>query len=328
MDGLKKYSFHSVFSGYFTQFIEEKRALGYKYRSGVENMLMFDRFLVNNGVIDLKITKPIIDQWIAKKPNEKEITQKRRIHLAHMLGSYLRKHQLDVYLPDPKLMLFKRNTFIPRIFTRDEVNSIIKAIDSMHVKYHSPNRQVVMSSIFRILYSCGLRCGECVRLKLSDVNLDIGILTIRESKFKKDRLVPFSKSLLERLRVYVSKYRFDASGSDYLFPSPRNYGNHYGNIAVYSAFRSALQICRISHGGRGKGPRLHDLRHTFAVHKLLEWYRAGEDLSCLFPVLSTYMGHTSIYSTQHYIHMVAEMYPDLTDNLEKEYNVLIPKGQL
>ena len=94
---------------------------------------------------------------------------------------------------------------------------------------------------------------------------------------------------------------------------------------MYWMFRELLMRCRIAHGGRGQGPRIHDLRHTFAVHTLLRWYREGADLDARLPVLATYLGHVSIEGTQQYLHLTAELFPQIVVRANKAFGDVIPR---
>jgi integrase len=91
-------------------------------------------------------------------------------------------------------------------------------------------------------------------------------------------------------------------------------------------FRWMLRAAKIPHGGRGHGPRIHDLRHTFAVRRLEAWYREGVDVGTKLPVLSTYLGHESIAGTQRYLQLTVSLHPDLSSALEQRYGALIPQG--
>jgi len=177
-----------------------------------------------------------------------------------------------------------------------------------------------MPEIFRLLYCCGMRVGEVLQLKVEDVDLGSGVLSVREGKFHKDRLVPMAPSVTMRLRRYASVLGNSAA---FFFPAPD--GGHYSKVTVYQVFRQLLRVCHIPHGGRGRGPRLHDLRHSHAVHKLESWYRQGADLGVKLPLLSTYMGHTSLVGTQRYLHLTPEIFPDIITRLDQFTGHVIPR---
>jgi integrase len=141
-----------------------------------------------------------------------------------------------------------------------------------------------------------LRLGEVLRLRVADVDLDRGVLTVRKTKFGKDRLVPPALPLVQRLQKYAARL-----------------------------YRRLLLHCGIAHAGRGKGPRVHDLRHAFAAHALLRWCREGADLNAKLPVLATYMGHQSLSGTQRYLHLIAELFPEITLRANAAFGDVIPQ---
>jgi integrase len=161
-----------------------------------------------------------------------------------------------------------------------------------------------------------------LRLRVRDVDLDRGVLTVRQGKFRKDRLVPPALSLVSRLRKYADGFG-DRPPDAIFFPGPS--GGPFSLRTVYSLFRKLLLQCRIPHGGRGKGPRVHDLRHGFAVHRLLRWYREGADLDAKLPLLATYLGHQHLSGTQRYLHLTAELFPDIVARVDAAFGDVIPR---
>jgi len=165
--------------------------------------------------------------------------------------------------------------------------------------------------------------NETVTLKTEDVDLKSAIITIRRSKFNKDRLVPISTELANILRVY--KVAACILETDiFFFPSDK--GGGYGHSAIYNLFRKALWGAAISHGGKGKGPRVQDFRHSFAVHCLKKWISAGKDISAALPYLSAYLGHTSFAGTQYYLRLTADVFPSITSLMDKNYGNIYPDG--
>jgi len=179
-----------------------------------------------------------------------------------------------------------------------------------------------MPLLFRLLYGCGLRISEALNLRVEDIDLHDGILTVIDGKFNKDRLVPLGEENSHRCCEYMKTVHLFSDKSAYLFPSPNEQRITHGN--AYKNFRRFLWQARISHGGWGKGPRLHDIRHTFAVHCLRQWVIQGKDLAAYLPVLKTYLGHGSFRDTSHYLRLTAEMYPDITAKVEQAFGYIIP----
>ncbi|MFM0558164.1 tyrosine-type recombinase/integrase [Paraburkholderia sediminicola] len=134
--------------------------------------------------------------------------------------------------------------------------------------------------------------------------------------------MPPALPLVQRLRTYAALMG-DRPPDRYFFPSP--FGGPWSREAVYEMYRELLMRCEIAHGGRGKGPRVHDLRHAFATHALLRWCREGADLDAKLPVLATYMGHRSLAGTQRYLHLIAELFPEITMRTNAAFGDVIPR---
>ena len=179
-------------------------------------------------------------------------------------------------------------------------------------------------ALFRTLYGCGLRANEALKLKTEDVDLDIGSVLIRTAKGGKDRMVIMSDSLLSFCKAYRSRDEVKQFESDYFFPS-RDHG-YYDSSSVYADFRKYLKLSGIHHRGRGNGPRLHDFRHTFAVHVLNNWAKQGKDLYVCLPILQSYLGHATITATEKYLQLVPEAYAQVTDSYGKKFGHIFPEA--
>jgi integrase len=230
---------------------------------------------------------------------------------------------LSAHIPDSRGTPAIRLDFTPYIFTREQVRRLFEQADRLPIKSRSSERHLIMPELFRVLYGCGLRIGEALRLRVKDVDLDRGVLTIREGKFGKDRLVPLAPALTERLRRYVRVLKLTEPETVF-FPTPRK--TPYKLRTVYPLFRRFLHASGIPHRGRGKGPRLHDLRHTFAVHCLERWYRQGEDLNARLPLLVAYLGHKNLSGTQRYLRLTPTVFPDIVARLDQLFQSVLVGG--
>jgi integrase len=211
--------------------------------------------------------------------------------------------------------------YVPHIYTDAELAALFGHTDRCHYNSQVPFRHLVMPVLFRTIYACGLRASEARLLGFDDVDLDAGVLTIRNGKGGKDRQVPVSAGLGDRLAGYHARVA-GRTGGDWFFPGTAGRPLTIGNID--KNFRRFLWQARIPHGGRGHGPRVHDLRHSMAVNNLRLWFARGENVAALLPVLSTYMGHTSISDTDYYLRLTAESYPHITGCLQRAYGDVVP----
>ena len=267
------------------------------------------------------MSKDLVQIWAQKHPNEAQATFLSRVGIIRQLAMYMDRIGVRAYV-FPKNILRKGSEYVPYIFSNEELAAFFKQADACHYHSEVPYRHVIMPLLFRILYGCGLRLSEALNLKVRDVDLHTGVLTIIDGKFNKDRLVPLSSGLLDRCNAYVAQIHLFSDPNAYFFPSPNGKAITKGN--VYKNFRKFLWKARISHGGWGKGPRVHDFRHSQAVGCLRRWVLEGKDLAAYLPVLKTYLGHYSISDTSKYLRLTAELYPDITAKVEQAFGHVIP----
>ena len=233
------------------------------------------------------------------------------------------------YKIPPKSLPKENRNFRAYIFTDDEIERMLTAADHVPFTEQNPARKYQIPVMFRILFNCGLRTSELLKLRMCDVNLKGNVFTILDTKFHKNRLVPFSDTVAESLTQYLEMSPPKSTDS-LLFPSlnPRSNGGRYGNSWLQAQFRQLLRTAGIPYNGSGKGPRPHDIRHTFAVHCLNNWVLSGEDLTAALPVLSRYLGHNGLTGTQKYLQLTAQMYPDIVAKLEVQFGGLIPQMEV
>jgi integrase/recombinase XerD len=217
-----------------------------------------------------------------------------------------RGHMTKVPLPTelPKCP----SSFVPYIYSRDEIRRLLKATSS-YQRFPSRLEPPTLRAILLLLYGAGLRRGEALRLSVADVDLVNSLLTIRDTKFCKSRLVPLSPDLTKVLSDYA-RWRSDthpsANAGNSFFVGRHGAKIHRWTLqAAFERLREYSGVRRTD-GGRYQ-PRLHDLRHAFAVHRLTDWYRQGADVQRLVYHLSIYLGHSRLAHTQVYLTMTPEL---------------------
>lgn len=314
------------FIGPFAEHIENhvklKRAVGYKYRSQAEHLLLFSKYTAKKHPNSKTLTKEIVLEWCSKKNYETSANQRSRVSVIRQLSVYMNNLGMDAYIL-PKGYCPKGKQYVPYIYTEDELRNFFHETDNCHYVSECPQRHLIMPVFFRMIYSCGLRSSEARLLKLEDVDLDAGVLTIQHSKNDNCRMVPMSNELTSRCRDYLERVHMLSKRSDFFFPGLNK--KPITKYNIYRNFRRFLWRAGISHGGPGKGPRVHDFRHAFACHCLKKWVLEGKDLSTYLPVLKTYMGHDSCNETAYYLKMTADIFPDISTKLESCYSDIIPK---
>jgi integrase/recombinase XerD len=322
----KTIQFESALAPMINQLIREKRACGYKYDTPTRALKRFDRFLCNTTIKQNELPKVIVLQWLEKQPHEQASTHQHRIILIRQLARLMLRLGCSAYVPPDRFGTQRSYVFSPHILTHKEIQKILHAVDKIKPSSFSPMRHLVMPELFRLLCGCGFRLSEVLNLHVCDVDLKQGVLIVRDGKFGKDRLVPPSVNLVKRLRIYTEQLEKNTmekrTDESFFFPSPTQ--TAWSITTIYTLFRKLLHQCGIPHAGRGKGPRVHDLRHTFAVHRLIQWYEEGCDLNAKLPLLVAYLGHKDFTGTQKYLHLTAELFPNLTSRMNKHFGDVIP----
>lgn len=319
------YEFNSVFAPTICKYLEIKEALGEKTTMPGNILRQFDRYCFSIHLDEAKITPELMENWFLTKSGDKPATRSHRISVLWCFARHFSTSGGNVtWQPTPGYAGRKRS-YVPYIFTKNEIGNILTAADSMPEPYGKSRFHVVFPAVIRVLYGCGLRISEALALRVKDVDLENGFIFVHAGKFGKDRKIPVSDSLLHYLREYRCKnddlIGIDADG--WFFPNAK--GECYSQRTVYDKFRQILWSAGISHQGKGKGPRVHDLRHTFAVHSLQQNVEQGKDIYTSLTGLMVYLGHGKITSTEYYLRLTAEIYPDFLERADKVCSGIIPE---
>ena len=310
-----------VFAETADSFIQYKRSCGYKYEGEPKCLARFCRFAEEKQVTSVEISRELAEAWIRPRNGEAVKSRSHRITCIRQFALYLDSLGYDAYII-PEQKAGYSSSFVPYIFTHKQISELMKAVDNTRAWEGSKDLHLALPVIFRLLYGCGLRVSEVCGLQFRDVNLDAGLLTIRDSKNGADRYIPLSDSVKAACILYADRIWWEKD-TEYFFLAPDR--TQLTPMTIYQRYRRYLLEAGISHGGKGRGPRLHDLRHTFAVHVLQKWITEGSDLTAMIPILSTYMGHKGIRSTAKYLRLTAEIYPELMKQVESSNAYVIPE---
>jgi integrase len=306
------------FSGPFAPlcevFVSQKRAAGLIYKQQAMLLRMFDNFCKGYDIKDYAVTEEIALAWCKKRPNEKDVSRYGRVNEMQRFSEFLVKQGYQSYLLPglPK----RGELHQPYIFTVDEMQRIFKRLDDLEPTNIAPIRHLAIPLLFRILYGCGLRISEALALEKSDVDIDNGILHIRHGKNDRERIVPMAESLTEKCGEYlVQAHRFTPNTMPFIYTKARA---AYDKSSITVMFRGFLWDVGIPYRGRDYGPRVHDLRNTFICHNIRRWGEAGIPIQNMLPILSKYVGHSSVSATQWYLRLTPEVYPHLREICERE----------
>ncbi|MEI6949750.1 tyrosine-type recombinase/integrase [Paraflavisolibacter sp. H34] len=301
-----------------------KRKLGFKYTTGAIILGKIDRLAEKEGEVSPGITKQFAQKWCKKQPEETELYHHGRVRHMAMFSAYLCDLGISSYIP--KLPPYPRTTFYPYIYSQKEIDALFKACDELVLNKRAMKSCLFsMPTLLRLLYSTGLRISEALALTNQDVNLEENYLRVKDCKNGKQRIIPISNSLVSVCKEYV-RYR------DRLPIRKTKWGNFFVRLdgkkcglGVRDWFKICLEKAAIQCTEKKRWPRIHDLRHTFAVTSLANMAEAGIDLYASLPILSTYLGHQSLGATNHYVRLTANMFPDLVKDVDMICLDVFPK---
>jgi integrase len=302
--------------------VAQKRAVGYKYVAEARVLARFEAFCRVEFPGLGTVSQVSVQAWVAsaRRRDVRPATLQGLAAPVRELARWLGRHDVPAYVL-PAGVLPRPARYVPHIYTDQQLAALFAQTDRCHPCSQVRFRHLVMPVLFRTIYACGLRLSEARLLRPDDVDTAAGVLQVRDAKGGKDRQLPVSEPLRVRLSDYHDRL-LGRSTRDWFFPGGLGLPLTVGNID--KNFRRFLWQARISHGGRGHGPRVHDLRHTFAVNNLRFWFAQGQDVGTLLPVLQTYMGHSSLRDTAYYLRLTAESYPDITTRVERATGHVVP----
>jgi integrase/recombinase XerD len=294
------------------QYIGYRRSLGEQQRSNGSHLRQFGRVI--GADVDIADVRP--DQVNAFLAGTGPITLNWHIKFS-VLRTFYRyavSREYTAVAPLPTVVPKRPPAFVPYIYSREDIRRLLHTAKSDD-RYRASTRPDTMHTIILLLYGTGLRVQELIDLDRADVNFAESTMKILQSKFGKTRLVPFGLQLHQALQEYAKRHPA-SPGEDAFFTT--RYGRRVKTDSLHHNYRILCELAGIRRkdGGRVQ-PRIHDLRHTFAVHRLIAWYRQGADVQKLLPFLSVYLGHVHIRATQVYLSMTPELLEEAGNRFEQ-----------
>lgn len=286
-------------------FIEAKRALGRRYTTEEKQLRLLDAFLVGRDVAAAAdVTPLLVDTFMASRPRCRPRSYNALVGVVRGFFDWLVRQGRIASSPvrvRPRRETARR---IPFLFGPDDVRRLLDVVEQMPDRSRAPLRAATYRAIFAILYALGLRVGEVSRLRFADVDLVRRLLLIRDTKFGKSRLVPFGPRVECMLRDYLA-LRGKRSPDSAIFSFTSRGAIHPGTIS--QTFHQLVPRLGLTIPPGVAPPRVHDLRHAFAVGTLLRWYRDGVDPATRLFHLSTFLGHVNPSSTAVYLTITSEL---------------------
>lgn len=294
-------------------FLQFKRSLGYKYKSEETTLKAFYKYTNKTPAAKLGLTKEFMQTWATLGTRESRKSLSNRVSVLREFTLYLSRIGYKVHILKP-IKNAKNRAFIPYIFSQEEIQKIFYSLDTMSASPNNTyNSNEIYPILFRVLYGCGLRISEALHLKIKEVDTITGKIEINIAKNDKQRVVMMSESLRVICHVYKSQYLLLKDGNSTFFQHKNGSIRSINRVNIF--FKNILWRCEIAYLGRGKGPYLHNLRHTFASHSFQKMHSNGIDMNVALPILSTYLGHEGIQATERYLKLAMSIFPEIITSI-------------
>lgn len=317
--------FSSRLAPVFTRYVELKRALGRRFDAPSRTLQSLDRFLHDHSAKYRDLDGTAFEAWCHTHEDVSSGVRRVRMLAVSSFCLYRRRTEPQCFVPDPSSFPTYHQRVKPYIFSEAEVAKLLRTASGLRRDPLSPLRPEVIRLAIALLFTTGIRRGELLALKLGDYNRRELTLHVRETKFYKSRLLPINRSIADEIEKCLrarSQRKLPVSPDAALIWNAAWGGGAYSGTSLRQALQPLLQKCGIV-TQKGKWPRIHDFRHSFAVNALLRWYRAGADVEAKLPLLATYLGHASAMSTHCYLHFIETLRSASSERFAKRYGDLV-----
>jgi len=301
------------------EYVRMRRDLGFKLREPGKGLLDFVRFMEQHRTS--YITQALALTWAQQPSNVQPAHWAQRLSFVRGFARYRSATDPRTEIPAPGLLPFQPKRARPYLYSAAEVRGLLRATLTMPCRYERGTlRPWVYYALFGLLSVSGLRVSEAQNLELRDVDLKAAVLTIRGAKFGKTRLVPLHASTCHVLAEYLrrrTRHWRQRPVSSHVFVS--SWGNRLDGGDIRRTFYAVSRQIGLRGPSDHHGPRLHDLRHRFATHTLVRWYRSNQDPERKLPILSAYLGHVHVGDTQWYLSGSPELMREAMCRLEHRW---------
>lgn len=306
------------------EYLAMRRSLGFKLQEAGTMLPDFATFMERRRAS--YITQALALAWAQQPTHAQPAHWAGRLCHVRQFARYRSASDPRTKIPAFGLLPFKHKRARPYLYTDEEIQQLLHATLHLPFAVRCANRGAcallpwVYYCLFGLLGVTGLRLGEARNLKLEDLDLKAGVVTVRGSKFGKDRWIALHPSTCKVLIQYINKRERAWAGrvvSAYLFVS--SWGNRLNAGAIRRAFYRASRQTGLRGAHDSKGPRLQDMRHRFATTTLVNWYRCKEDPERRLPLLSAFLGHVRVADTQWYLSASPELMREAMRRLEHRW---------
>jgi len=298
-------------------YLAMRRNLGFKLRYAGTALLGFVSFLEQQGASHISTRLAL--EWAQKPDSASPAHWARRLSVVRGFARYRMASDERTEIPSNALLPYRPKRARPYLYTDNETSQLLEAALNLPRTTHFKRRTYYC--LLGLLAVSGMRIGEVLGLKIANVDLSAGVLTIEDGKFGKSRLVPLHDSTLKVLAEYMSHRSQFLNGqpADHFFVS--NLRNRLDGGQIRRMFYTLSRRVGLRGQNSSSGPRLHDFRHVFAIKTLLRWYQGGENVEARLPVLSTFLGHVHVADTYWYLTACPELMGEAVKCLENWWEV-------
>jgi integrase/recombinase XerD len=311
---LDQADFRSGLAASLCCYLETRRALGRAYRVEEATLRRWDDFLQRHYGKTATVKAHMFQRWVQTMPALQATVRRSRMRIVRNFLLFHARQHPGTHIPDPMTFPKPSPHQPPRLVSAAEMARVLATATSLTASHQNPLRRETVRLALILLFCCGLRRGELLRLRLRHFDSQANVLHVEGTKFHKSRLAPLSDSVAKEVQGYLALRRRQRQGTEpdaFLLWS----NNCLARANAYCAQALAAnwqQLCLATGvlDERGRPPRLHDLRHSFAVAALHRWYQEGSDVQSKLPHLATYLGHVSPVSTHYYLHLSPDLQQD------------------
>jgi integrase len=314
-------SFESAFAEEIDAYLDYHAASGRLEYSFYNGLRIFDKFCVEHGISELAFTKEDAARWVQRRDFEASTTHYSRVNgIKHFLV-YLGKKGYDVFIT--RDVKFKPTDFQPHIYADDEIERYFRVVDT-YTSSRNRKDAVQYPVLFRLLYCCGTRINETLGIRKRDVDLPPGVIKLHETKNNRERLIVMGDDMKCLMAQFADRCFYMLADDGYIFTNAS--GSRLSGDIIYDVHREILRRAGIPFMGEGLGPRVHDWRHTMAVRSFKQMVDSGLDMYVALPILSTYLGHKGIDSTERYVRLTMSIYPHIEERFRAKIEEIFGGG--
>ena len=307
---MKNYTFSGILKSEMHEFVELRSSQGLRDYTKLYILESLDKYLTKLSVSEKALTPSVVDGWLAEQGPKMHInTINNFVNYYAPFARYLNIAGIPAFMPERPIY---QHTYTPHIFTASEIKEIFRIADKMQGRINGSISRLQFPMLLRLLYGCGLRLGEALRIRLTDFDAENGVLRIINAKGNADRLVPLENDFAKMLKMYCDALFNDRSENPFLFESENGAARSQGWVQWYwdkVLAKTGIEIPQLPPNSRNIC--LHCFRHTFAVNSLRMNVTEDIDGADITPLLSVYLGHKHLRGTQVYLHMTAENAEDI-----------------